>query len=118
MPSAYAPPSTRCASSRTPANPARATPGITMRATPASRAADATASRSASNSEASRWQCVSIHMRQSSQALTLALARSDRNRRLLVQHAFAQTQYPVAARGQVLVVRDDHEARLERAGQF
>jgi hypothetical protein len=51
-----------CASPRTTSKFATATAGNTMPVTPAAAAASVTSARSASNSLASRWQCVSIHM--------------------------------------------------------
>src|ERR1700733_6164661 len=110
MPSAYAPPSMQCASSRTRSKFWRSTPGITIRETPSFNADATTSSRSASNSDASRWQWVSIHMRPPRQ-----LNRYDR---LLEQYAVTQAHDAVAARGEIGIVRDDHEARLQRLRQL
>ena len=52
----------RCASSRTASKLPVVTPGITIISTPRASARAITAPRSASNSPASRWQCVSIHI--------------------------------------------------------
>src|ERR1700722_12365202 len=110
MPSAYAPPSMQCASSRTRSKFWRSTPGITIRETPSFNADAATSSRSASNSDASRWQWVSIHMKPPRQL--------DRYDRLLEQHAVAQAHDTVAARGEIGIMRDDHEARFQRLRQL
>src|SRR5471030_381895 len=105
----------RCASTRTRSKFWRSTPGITIRETPSFNADAATSSRSASNSDASRWQCVSIHMQglQHSSDHPAVIERLDRYNRLLEQYAVTQTHDPVATRGKIGIVRDDHEARFK-----